>query len=1015
MSGFTGSGAGPYAFTVTAGSDGTVTVAVPAGVAQDPNGNDNTASGTYTITYDGAGPAPTITSTAGADGSTTGTAQIPFSVSFDESVTGFASSGITVGGTGSPGTVAGFAGSGAGPYAFTVTAGSDGTVTVAVPAGVAQDPNGNDNTASGTYTITYDGAGPAPTITSTAGADGSTTGTAQIPFSVSFDESVTGFASSGITVGGTGSPGTVAGFAGSGAGPYAFTVTAGSDGTVTVAVPAGVAQDPNGNDNTASGTYTITYDGAGPAPTITSTAGADGSTTGTAQIPFSVSFDESVTGFASSGITVGGTGSPGTVAGFAGSGAGPYAFTVTAGSDGTVTVAVPAGVAQDPNGNDNTASGTYTITYDGAGPAPTITSTAGADGSTTGTAQIPFSVSFDESVTGFASSGITVGGTGSPGTVAGFAGSGAGPYAFTVTAGSDGTVTVAVPAGVAQDPNGNDNTASGTYTITYDGAGPAPTITSTAGADGSTTGTAQIPFSVSFDESVTGFASSGITVGGTGSPGTVAGFAGSGAGPYAFTVTAGSDGTVTVAVPAGVAQDPNGNDNTASGTYTITYDGAGPAPVLTTTSTSTTNADSIAVTVDFGEAIDPATFEISDVDVAGGTASNLTPASGNRTFTFTLTPASDGEVTASIPAGRVADPAGNGNAASDVLRVTFDSADFKPALSTGAQSPTNADSITVTVDFGKAINATTFNLDGDVAVTNGNASGLAHSSGNRTFTLTVTPDNDGLVTILIPAGAVEDTSGNANAASDPLEVTFDRTAPTITILGEQPGLTSTGDAYRDLGATCADSIDGDLTGAVVTSSDVDISVPGSYTVTYTCADSAGNSAGATRTVTVADPAGGEGSLDAAWTVEDIAVTLGSPGKYDLWMISKCGEGTALTGATVGLDLMGLMGGIGTNQVSGSLPGELVLDADASWNPVAGYWTLASLSYDTAKSTISETVFGEGITLDRYMEAGPGEVFEYPDGNYTKGQLGDWRAYWGGVTWEGAGSCTFELSLEKWWE
>ena len=249
---------------------------------------------------DTTAPVPTITSTAGADGSATGTAQIPFSVSFDESVAGFTSSGITVGGTGSPGTVAGFAGSGAGPYAFTVTAGSDGTVTVAVPAGVAQDPNGNDNTASGTYTITYDGTGPAPTITSTAGADGSTTGTAQIPFSVSFDESVTGFTSSGITVGGTGSPGTVAGFAGSGAGPYAFTVTAGSDGTVTVAVPAGVAQDPNGNDNTASGTYTITYDSAGPAPTITSTAGADGSTT-TAQIPFSVSFDESVTGFTSSG------------------------------------------------------------------------------------------------------------------------------------------------------------------------------------------------------------------------------------------------------------------------------------------------------------------------------------------------------------------------------------------------------------------------------------------------------------------------------------------------------------------------------------------------------------------------------------------------------------------------------------------------------------------------------------------------------------------------------------------
>ena len=285
----------------------------------------------------------------------TGTAEIPFSVSFSETVTGFASGDVTVAGTGSPGTVAGFAGTGAGPYNFTVTAGADGTVTVTVPAGAAQDSASNGNPASGVFSITYDGTGPVPTISSTVGASGSVTGTDVIPFSISFGETVTGFTSSDISLGGTGSPGSVTGFDGSGAGPYNFTVTAGADGTVTVTVPADSAVDSNSIGNSEAGPFTVTHDGTDPVPTITSDAGASGSVTGTAEIPFSVSFSETVTGFTSGDVTVAGTGTPGTVAGFAGTGAGPYNFTVTAGTDGTVTVTVPAGAAQDSASNGNPA------------------------------------------------------------------------------------------------------------------------------------------------------------------------------------------------------------------------------------------------------------------------------------------------------------------------------------------------------------------------------------------------------------------------------------------------------------------------------------------------------------------------------------------------------------------------------------------------------------------------------------------------------------------------------------
>ena len=158
---------------------------------------------------------------------------------------------------------------------------------------------------------------------------------------------------------------------------------------------------------------------------------------------------------------------------------------------------------------------------------------------------------------------------------------------------------------------------------------------------------------------------------------------------------------------------------------TVNGDVVLPAPTLSTTATSPTNAASVTVTVDFGEAINAATFDLSDdVAVTGGTASSLSHQSGNQIFTFTITPSADGQVTASIPAGSVTDPAGNGNTASNVLRVTSDRTAPGPTLSTDADSPTNSASITVTVDFGEAVNAATFTLD-DISVTGGDASGLA--------------------------------------------------------------------------------------------------------------------------------------------------------------------------------------------------------------------------------------------------------------------------------------------------
>ncbi len=96
-----------------------------------------------------------------------------------------------------------------------------------------------------------------------------------------------------------------------------------------------------------------------------------------------------------------------------------------------------------------------------------------------------------------------------------------------------------------------------------------------------------------------------------------------------------------------------------------------------------------------------------------------------------------------------------------------------------------------------------------------------------------------------------DTAGNLKTGFFYITV-VDTTAPVITLLGSSPVTVPLNSTYTDAGATAADLVDGDLTGAIVTVSTVDTSVVGSYTVTYDVTDANGNAAvQVTRTVNVA--------------------------------------------------------------------------------------------------------------------------------------------------------------------
>ena len=95
------------------------------------------------------------------------------------------------------------------------------------------------------------------------------------------------------------------------------------------------------------------------------------------------------------------------------------------------------------------------------------------------------------------------------------------------------------------------------------------------------------------------------------------------------------------------------------------------------------------------------------------------------------------------------------------------------------------------------------------------------------------------------------TDSAGNTATDTQTVTIQDTPPVITLNGTTPTHAIRNSLYTDAGATCFDNVDGVIS-VTVGGDTIDTATSGSYTITYDCQDSAGNTAiQATRIVQVA--------------------------------------------------------------------------------------------------------------------------------------------------------------------
>jgi beta-glucanase (GH16 family) len=90
--------------------------------------------------------------------------------------------------------------------------------------------------------------------------------------------------------------------------------------------------------------------------------------------------------------------------------------------------------------------------------------------------------------------------------------------------------------------------------------------------------------------------------------------------------------------------------------------------------------------------------------------------------------------------------------------------------------------------------------------------------------------------------------GGSTSTPTPTPTPADTTKPVISITGEQALTIGFGELYSEQGATATDNVDGSVTVSIAGS--VNNNVNGDYELTYTASDAAGNTATATRVITV---------------------------------------------------------------------------------------------------------------------------------------------------------------------
>lgn len=180
-------------------------------------------------------------------------------------------------------------------------------------------------------------------------------------------------------------------------------------------------------------------------------------------------------------------------------------------------------------------------------------------------------------------------------------------------------------------------------------------------------------------------------------------------------------------------------------------------------------------------------------------------------------------------------------------------------------SPTKAGLVHYNVVFDEAVQGVSSNDFAVVALSSAKAvSGASVTSvtgANDRYVVTVnTGSGDGALRLdLVDNDSILDFNNNllggpgaGNGSLEGEEYVIDKTAPVLTLTGDTALVLEAGSYFVEPGVDASDNLDGDISNRVIPAGFVNVGELGTYTITYTVSDAAGNEATATRTVTIVD-------------------------------------------------------------------------------------------------------------------------------------------------------------------
>lgn len=387
------------------------------------------------------------------------------------------------------------------------------------------------------------------------------------------------------------------------------------------------------------------------------------------------------------------------------------------------------------------SNGVYVAASVPTSPKPSIEFTPILSGGPAATVTITFS----EDVTEFSENDITI----NPSSDITLQPIDASTYTFVLALSGTESPTIEIPAGAAFDAEGTPSLAADPVTVVFDTTSPKVAINSPSTDP---TNADAIPIIVSFDEEVESIDSTQFVATG----GTIANFDSTGT-QVTFDIVPDGDGTISLNVDEGAANDLSGNPSEASGPFEITSDRAAPTATITSTKSNPTNAETIDVEILFSE--DVIDFLEGDLTITGGSISEFesTPAA----TTFTITPTGDGEVRVNLPAESFEDIVGNFNESATAFEITSDRTAPTATITSTQSNPTNAETIPVTVTFSEPVEEIDLT---DLTISGGTVSELVRD-GDLIYTLDVTPTGE-LVSVQLAGNVTSDSAGNANEVAE---------------------------------------------------------------------------------------------------------------------------------------------------------------------------------------------------------------------------------------------------------